>query len=398
MIGRHLAATLRDVSKKYPVMTVNGPRQSGKTTLVRATFPKHSYVSLELPDQRAYALEDPRGFLSQFDGPVILDEVQRAPELFSYIQVLSDEDPRPGHYVLTGSQNFLLVEKISQSLAGRAHLSYLLPLAQSEISGRKPIEPRNIGSSRPRTRPDDGDLCEVVWKGFYPRIHDQALPPQQWLANYFQTYLERDVRELTQVGDLESFGRFVRLCAGRCGQPLNLSSLANDCSISHDTARRWLSLLEASFAVFLLRPHHRNFNKRLIRSPKLYFVDTGLLCFLLRIRTAQELSTHSMRGNVFENFVIGELFKNFHNLGELPDIYFWRDHRGNEVDLIVDCGDTLIPVEIKSGQTVVADFFRALDYWRRLAGDTQQAAALVYGGDESQKRRESVVYSWRQWA
>jgi predicted AAA+ superfamily ATPase len=398
MIERHLAAVLRDVSKKYPVLTVTGPRQSGKTTLVRATFPKHAYVSLELPDQRAYALEDPRGFLAQFEGPVILDEVQRAPELLSYIQVLSDEDPRAGHYVLTGSQNFLLVERISQSLAGRAHLSHLLPLAKSELSGRKPIEPHSIGSSRPRTRPDDGDLCEVMWKGFYPRIHDQNLSPQQWLASYFQTYLERDVRELTQVGDLESFGRFVRLCAGRCGQLLNLSSLANDCSISHDTARRWLSLLEASFAVFLLRPHHRNFNKRLVKSPKLFFVDTGLLCFLLRIRTAQELRTHSMRGPVFENFVIGELLKNFHNRGELPDIYFWRDHRGNEVDLIVDCGDTLIPVEIKSGQTVVADFFRALDYWRHLAGESQQTAALVYGGDDSQKRRDIVVYSWRQWA
>jgi len=397
VISRHLGPILRRAARKYPVVSVTGPRQSGKTTLVQSTFPDHEYVSLELPDQRAFALEDPRGFLAQFERPVILDEVQRAPELFSYIQVLTDERRRPGGFVLTGSQNFLLVEKISQSLAGRASLSYLLPLAQTELSKRSPMDPTKIGATTPRTRPDSGSLLDLMLKGFYPRIHDLDIPAQDWLGNYFQTYLERDVRELSQVGDLESFGRFVQLCAGRTGQLLNLSSLADDCAISHDTARRWLSVLEQSFTVFLLRPHHRNFKKRLVKSPKLYFIDTGLLCYLLRIRTAQQLRTHGMRGYVFENFIITELVKNFRNRGELPDLYFWRDHRGNEIDLVVDDGDRLIPVETKSGETVVPDFFRGLEYWRRIAGETPQSA-LVYGGDESYQRRGTVVYSWRQWA
>ncbi len=397
MIQRHLGGVLKRAAKSYPVLTLTGPRQSGKTTLARATFPKHAYVSLELPDEREFAREDPRGFLAQHAGPVVLDEVQRAPDLFSYIQVLSDERPEPGRFVLSGSQNFLLLDRVSQSLAGRAALSYLLPLTQSELSRRSPFDPEGIGATRPRTKPTGGDLFEVMLRGGYPRIHDQNLDPQQWLAGYFQTYLERDVREVTQVGELETFGRFVRLCAGRAGQLLSLNSLANDCAISRDTARRWLSVLEASFAVFLLRPHFKNFNKRLVKSPKLYFIDTGLLCFLLRIRSAAELHTHSMRGAVFENFTIVELLKNYYNRGRLPDLYFWRDHRGNEIDLIVDCGEKLIPVEIKSGRTVVDDFFRGLRYWQRIAGKPSQSA-LVYGGDTSQVRHGTAVYSWRQWA
>lgn len=397
MIPRQLRGPLRAAATRYPILSVTGPRQSGKTTLVRATFAKHSYVSLELPDQRSFALEDPRGFLAQFKKRVILDEVQRAPELFSYLQSLVDDDPAPGRFVLTGSQNFLLAERISQTLAGRAYVSYLLPLAQTEISGRTPVRPDRIGRALPRTKPDQGELFEILLRGFFPRIHGARLPPQEWLAQYHQTYLERDVRELSQVGDLESFGRFVRLCAGRCSQLLNLAGLANDCGISHDTARRWLSVLEASFVVFLLRPHHRNFNKRLVKSPKLYFVDTGLLCFLLRIRSAEELSPHSMRGPVFENFVIAEVLKNYRNRGQLADLYFWRSHRGDEIDLLLDLGTLLLPIEIKSGQTVVPGFFGAIDYWRKIAGDAHPAA-LVYGGDESFKRRGTVVYSWRQWA
>lgn len=396
MIPRHLAPVLRRAASRYPVLSITGPRQSGKTVLVRSTFQHHRYVSLELPDQRLFALEDPKGFLNQFDRPVILDEVQRTPDLFSYLQVLVDEGAKPGSFVLTGSQNFLLSDQISQSLAGRTHICHLMPLAQTEISRRTPMTPEKIGSTTPRTKPDRNSLFDILFKGFYPRIHDKHLPPQEWLADYFQTYLERDVRELTQVGDLEIFGRFIRLCAGRSGQLLNLSALANDCGISHDTARRWLSVLEASFVVFLLRPHHRNFNKRLVKSPKLFFHDTGLLCFLLRIRSAEELRTHAMRGPLFENFVIAELVKNYRNRGLIPDLFFWRDHRGNEIDLLIDCGKILIPVEIKSGQTVVPDFFKGLEYWQRISGKTQQAA-IVHGGDDSYKRRSAIIYTWRQW-
>ena len=397
VISRQLSAPLRQAAGRYPVVSVTGPRQSGKTTLVRATFPRHRYISLELPDQRAFALEDPVGFLGQFSGDVILDEVQRAPDLFSYLQVSVDEDQRPGQFVLTGSQNFLLAKGISQSLAGRAYISYLLPLAQTEITSRKPIRPESVALRVPRSQPDVGSLFEIMFRGFFPRIHADELPPQEWLGNYYQTYLERDVRELSQVGNLETLGRFIRLCAGRCGQLLNLSSLGSDCGVSHDTARRWLSVLEASFVVVLLRPHHRNFNKRLVKSPKIYFVDTGLLCFLLRIRDPEELRTHSMRGPVFENFAIVELLKNYRNRGEQPELSFWRNHRGEEIDLLLDHGDRLTPVEIKSGQTVSRSFFKTIDYWRKISGETS-AAGLVYGGDDSYRRHGTVVYSWRQWA
>lgn len=388
---------LQKAAGRYPVVSITGPRQSGKTTLARAAFPRHRYLSLELPDQRSFALEDPVGFLEQFSGNVIFDEVQRAPDLFSYLQVSVDENPQPGRFVLTGSQNFLLAEGISQSLAGRAYISHLLPLAQTEISGRKPMRPERVAMRVPQSRPDGGNLFEILYRGFFPRIHADGLPPQEWLANYHQTYLERDVRELSQVGNLETFGRFVRLCAGRCGQLLNLSSLGNDCGISHDTARRWLSVLEASFVVVLLRPHHRNFNKRLVKSPKIYFVDTGLLCFLLRIRDPNALRTHSLRGSVFENFVIVEMLKNYRNRGQLPELSFWRNHRGDEIDLVFDHGEGLVPVEIKSGQTVASSFFSAINYWRRIADETS-ATGLVYGGDESYRRSGTVVYSWRQWA
>ena len=248
----------------------------------------------------------------------------------------------------------------------------------------------------PTSRPDGGSLFELLHRGFYPRIHDLGLDAQEWLAAYHQTYLERDVRALTQVGDLESFGRYVRLCAGRCGGLLNLASLASDAGISHDTARRWLSILEASFVVFLLRPHHRSFNKRLVKSPKLYFYDSGLLCFLLGIRAPDQLRTHPLRGAVFESHVIAEMVKNYRHRGRLPEVYFWRDHRGHEVDLVLDLGDELVAVEIKSGETVVSDSFRGLEQWRRIS-DHQGPSALIYGGDETFRRRGAVVYSWRQW-
>ena len=396
MLKRTLGKKLLEAVAKYPIVTVTGPRQSGKTTLVRSVFSSYKYISLELPDQRSFALEDPRGFLGQFDGPVILDEVQRAPDLFSYIQVIVDEyqDAR-GRFILTGSQNFLLLQSISQSLAGRCAVLHLLPFSLAELLKREPISVNTIGQSvlKKAVEPKKG-LNETLFTGFYPRIHDKNLTPNEWLANYYQTYLERDVRNILNIGDLETFSRFIRLCAGRSGQLISLSAVASDSGISHTTAKRWLSVLEASFIIALLRPHHENFGKRLIKSPKLYFLDSGLLCYLLQIQSPKELNHRAERGAIFESFVFSELYKNFANRGLQPSLYYWRDSAGHEVDMIVDLGIPRIPIEIKSGQTVVSDFFDILQYWRELWGKPDAPAALIYGGNDSFMRSKTAVYPW----
>ncbi|WP_428102465.1 ATP-binding protein [Candidatus Rariloculus sp.] len=386
--------TLLRASRQYPVVSVTGPRQSGKTTLLRHTFPRHAYVSLEAPDAREFAFTDPRGFLAQFGGPVILDEAQHVPDLFSYIQLIVDEHPEPGRFMLSGSHNFLLIRRIAQSLAGRVHISHLLPFSPAELHGLPLRTADDIADPAPDPLPDT--WTELAATGGYPPIHDRRLDPSEWLSLYFQTYLERDVRALSQVGDLEAFRRFVVLCAGRAGQLLNLSALGADCGVSHETARRWLSVLEASFIVFRLPPHHENFNKRLTKSPKLYFLDTGLLCYLLRVHTAGELATHAMRGAVFENFVITELRKSYHHAGREPRLSFWRDHRGNEVDLVVDLPRGAVPVEIKSGATIASDFFKGLGHWEKLA-ESFGGGILVYGGDDSHVRSVAAVRSWRHW-
>jgi len=395
VLERTLSTKLEEDARHYPVITITGPRQSGKTTLARAAFPDHDYASLEDPELRAFAQEDPRGFLGQFDAGVILDEIQHAPELFSYIQVLVDEDDRPGRFVLTGSQNFLLLSKIAQSLAGRCAVRHLLPFDLHELRESTPPLLEDLGRELPdaSSKPEVA-LLEQLFTGCYPRIRDRGLQPQDWLASYYQTYLERDVRSILNVGDLNTFRRFVGLCAGRNGQLLNLSSLGNDCGVNHSTARRWLSVLEASFLVRLLEPHHRNFNKRIIKSPKLYFLDTGLLCYLLRIRSPEELCQHSMRGAIFECHVVAELLKRALHRGREPDLYFWRDAAGHEVDVLLDLGATQVPVEIKSGETVNSDFFQGLDYWRLLAGDDDVPAVLVYGGERSYRRQGVGVYGW----
>ncbi len=395
MYKRVLEKELKRVARQYPVVTLTGPRQSGKTTLVRTSFRNHEYTSLEEPDVREFALEDPRGFLDQFSGPVVLDEVQRAPDLFSYIQTSVDEKDSPGQFILSGSQNFLLLESISQSLAGRTAILHLLPLSLGEIERRKSFPLAKMGRELPRgRRPSQRKVMETLFRGFYPRIHDKDLDPGRWYANYYRTYIERDVRDILNVGDLESFGRFVRLCAGRNGQLLNLTSLSNDCGITHTTAGRWLSVLEASFLITLLRPHYRNFGKRLIKSPKLYFLDTGLLCYLLRIRTPDDLRFHASRGAIFESYVHSELSKNFLNQGLESDLYFWQDSAGHEIDILVEQGDDLVPIEIKSGQTISSDYFKSIDLWRKLAGDAEHPAALVYAGDKTLRRKKVTVYSW----
>jgi hypothetical protein len=395
MIRRTLEPTLLKLAQQYPVVTLTGPRQSGKTTLVQAAFPGHEYASLEEPDVREYALTDPRGFLGQFTGSVILDEVQRAPDLFSYIQTLVDREDVPGRYVLSGSQNFLLLRSISQSLAGRSAILHLLPLALGELQGRDPFPLGKLGRELPKERQGSPDeLMETLLRGFYPRVHDKGLDPSTWYSGYFQTYVERDVREVLNVGDLEAFGRFVRLCAGRNGQLLNLTSLGSDCGITHSTAGRWLSILESSFLVRLLRPYHANFGKRLTKSPKLYFLDTGLLCYLLRIQSPDDLRHHASRGAIFESFVVAELLKAFLHQGREPDLYFWRDSAGHEIDVVLDLGREKIAVEVKSAQTVAQDFFAGLDFWRKLVGDAEAPAALIYGGDRSYLRQGFGVYGW----
>jgi len=397
MLSRMLGPRLQEAASRYPIVTLTGPRQSGKTTLVRALFPDHAYLSLEVPDVRRLALDDPRGFLGGLSRGAILDEVQRAPELFSYLQGLVDDDPRPGRFILTGSQNFLLMRSISQTLAGRASILHLLPFSLDELLGRPSLAIESLTGEVPaeRTIPDRS-LEETLFAGFYPAIHDRGIPPQDWLGNYHQTYLERDVRDLVNVGDLDAFDRFVSLCAGRTGQLLDRSSLASDCGISHTTASRWLSVLTASFLVVLLQPYHASFNKRLIKSPKLYFLDTGLLCRLLRIRSAEDLSTHAARGAVFESFVLSELWKRRVHAGLEPDLYFWRDSAGHEVDLIADAGPRPIAIEVKSGRTLSADQFRGLDYWAALPGQAEDGSVLAYAGDLAFQRHGARARPW--WA
>jgi len=396
MIPRTLGKRLKELAGPYPVVFLTGPRQSGKTTLARNTFPGFEYRSLENLQTREEAIEDPLGFLGLFEGGggVILDEVQRAPDLFSYLQGFVDED-RGGPFVLTGSQQFLLSEKISQSLAGRAAVLELMPFSMAELEGRKPRGPEEILRGRGKRKAQTGpELDEALFTGFFPRIHDKGLAPRTWLDGYVRTYVERDVRTVSGVGDLDAFSRFLGLCAGRAGALVNTSGLGSDAGVSHVTAKRWLSILRASYIVDFLVPHHRNFNKRLVRSPKLYFVDTGLLCYLLGIRSPADLRDHPLRGPIFENYVVAEFRKLFLHGGESPPLFFWRDSHGREVDLLIDLGKRRIPVEVKSGRTVASDFFRGLDFYTGLSGD--EGGMLVYGGDESYQRKNHAVRSWRE--
>ncbi len=380
MIQRDLSSKLKELYEQYPVVTVTGPRQSGKTTLVKAVFPDWTYVSLEEPDVREFALTDPRGFIAAYPKGAILDEVQRAPELFSYIQTHVDEIGKEGIYILTGSFNFGLMEGISQSLAGRVAILELLPFSFSELEQANRLP---------------GSIEELMFTGCYPRLYDRRLDPQQWYANYVTTYLERDVRQVKNVTDLSVFQRFLKMCAYRSGQILNLSSLGDDCGISHNTAKSWLSILEAGYIVYLLKPHYKNFNKRLIKSPKLYFYDTGLLSYLLGVFSPEVLTTHASRGHIFETWVVSELLKGRLHRGLRENIYFWRDNTGHEIDCIVDQGDVLLPIEIKSGKTVSQDFFKGLRFWAKISGTVGSNMYVVYAGSIDQARKEGQVICWQ---
>ena len=377
-----------------PVVTLTGPRQSGKTTLVQQVFPGHIYVSLERPDERGRAVEDPLGFLARFKKPVILDEVQRAPDLLSYVQVAVDEDPAPGRFILTGSQNILLMKGVSQTLAGRTAILHLLPLSVAELFGRAPLEPRSLDAPAGTSKRLNEELWRTLWNGFYPRIHYKNLRPDRWLADYHRTYVERDLRDVLRVLDLTAFERFMRLVAARTGQELNLSALASDAGITQPTAKHWLSALRIGFIVTLLPPHHANFRKRLRKTPRLHFLDTGLACYLLGIHDPETLERHPLRGAIFESFVVSELVKAFENSGREAPLFFWRDRTGHEVDILVDLGDQLLPVEVKSGLTVASDAVEGLRWWLDLPANPNRQGVLVHGGVDSYETKGITVLPW----
>lgn len=375
---------LERLAQRMPVVAVTGPRQSGKTTLCRAVFPHLAYVSLEPLDVREYAETDPRGFLGRYGGGAVLDEVQRAPSLFSYLQEAVDRDPTPGRFVLTGSQHFGLTDAISQSLAGRISLLHLLPLALDEV-GRFEGAPSG--------------LWETVWAGGYPRIHDRGLDAGEWLADYVATYVQRDVRQVLKVNDLDTFTTFLRLAAGRTAQELNLSSLGGDAGVTHNTARSWLSVLEASFVVFRLPAWHRNLRKRVVKAPKLHFVDTGLACHLLGIREPDQLMLHPLRGALFESWVAAEVLKARRNRGRPADLFHLRQDRGLELDLVAEAGQRAYGVEVKSGATLAADFFAGPEAFvqrvQEHAPHLEGIPRLVYGGERGETRLGIEAIPWR---
>lgn len=383
MIERRLGTKVQALARRFPVVTVTGPRQAGKTTLCRALFPRHRYVSLEAPDTCEYATEDPRGFLAEVAKGAVIDEVQRAPALLSYLQEEVDARPRPGRFVLTGSANLGLLAGVSQTLAGRTGILTLLPFSHDELRGF-PNAPR--------------DRESTLWSGAFPAVFDRRIPVSDWFSAYLATYVERDVRQVLNVSDLQAFQSFVRLCAGRAGQLVNLSSLGSDCGITHNTARSWLSVLEASYVVQRVTPWHANLGKRLIKTPKIYFVDTGLLCALLGIRAAGQLAEHPLRGAIFENWVVTEILKSRTHRALPPDIHFFRSRAGLEVDVLVDAGASLLAAEVKAGQTIATDFFGSLSELRSLVLAATPARRLrrrlVYGGETARRWSGVDVVPW----
>lgn len=377
---RRLTQIIEAQKTKFPVLAITGPRQSGKTTLLKNLFGNYRYVSLENPNTRAFASEDPVGFLNQYDKFVVLDEVQRVPVLFSYIQARVDESGLMGQYILSSSQNFHLLNNITQSLAGRVALFKLLPFDFYELKSEQLLE---------------ASYLEAALKGFYPAIYDRDIDPVIFYSNYLQTYIEKDVTELLNIKDLKLFRTFVGLCAGRAGQLLNYSALANECDISHNTAKSWLSLLESSYITFLLHPYHQNFNKRLIKTPKLYFYDTGLLNYLLGIRSTEELRESRSKGQIFENMVVAEYQKKNHHQYLHQDYFFWQDSNGNEVDLLQKNTKGYSVAEIKATETISSALFKEMDRFEQLVQPQWVSKRLIYGGNENEIRSHYEVISWK---
>ena len=378
-INRTITKFIKEQKTKFPILGITGPRQSGKTTLLKHLFKDYTYVSLENPDMRTFAVEDPNGFLKKYDNNVILDEVQRVPELFSYIQTVVDESQKMGQFILSGSQNFHLLNNITQTLAGRVALFKLLPLDFNELKNEHLLAP-----SYPQT-------CV---RGFYPALYDRDIDSIVFYSNYISTYLEKDVTELINIRDINSFRTFIALCAARVGQLLNLNALANDCNISQPTAKAWMSILESSYVVFLLQPYHENFNKRLVKTPKLYFYDTGLLCHLLNIRNAEDMEENRLKGNIFENMIIAEFQKkNFHQYLH-QNYYFWQDSNNHEIDLLIKTAKGFDIFEVKATQTIKPSLFKGMDYFQEIADNTAIKKTLIYGGTENQLRSKYKVLGW----
>lgn len=376
MIKRIIEDVLKNLANQYPVVTITGPRQSGKTTLIRNVFANKQYVNLESPDIRQFAVNDPKGFLAQYNN-AILDEIQRAPELLSYIQPIVDENKEQGQFIITGSQQFEVLNNISQSLAGRTALLKLLPFSISEIKNIVDVSLTN----------------KLIYTGFYPRIYDMNLDPHQAIGDYIVTYVERDIRQLISIKDLNLFEKFLKLCAGRIGQLLNFQGLANDVGVSHTTVKSWISILEASYIIFLLPPWYNNFSKRLVKSPKLYFYDVGLASYLLGIENEKQVFRDPLRGNLFENLVVAEVLKYRFNKGKKSNLYFYRDSTGLEIDLIYETGRNIYPIEIKSGATISEDFFKNLKKFIKFDGlDIPYGGAIFYGGNEIQERTDFKIY------
>ena len=381
MIPRMASDTLQRLAKGFPVIALTGPRQSGKTTLAKAVFGHEKpYVSLENPDEREFAEQDPLRFLQRFPGGAILDEVQRCPGLLSWLQGIVDERGRMGDFILTGSAQFEFVSSLTQSLAGRIGRVELLPLSAAELAAAALLP----------------DLDTLLWQGSYPALYDRDLRADDWFANYVNTYVERDVRQLLAVRDLTQFQRFLRMCAARSGQLLNLTALGADCGISAVTAREWLSVLEASYLVVTLQPNHRNFGKRMVKTPKLYFLDTGLMAWLLGIHSADALAIHAQRGHLFESFVVSEFIKQHYNAGRPAALYFWRDNVGHEIDLLYETPEGLQAVEIKSGATFVSDWLQGPEKWLSFAGNDALPPLLVFGGAGDWQRGQCKVVGWRE--
>jgi predicted AAA+ superfamily ATPase len=384
MIPRKLENKLRELAGYYPVVAVTGPRQSGKTTLCRNSYPDRAYVSLETLDTREFARSDPRGFLAEYADGAVIDEIQHVPELLNYLQSEVDARPDPGRFILTGSQHFGLSHSIAQSLAGRCGILVLLPPSLEELRAF-PKAPN--------------DLYSVLWQGAYPRIYDRNIPPHQWLADYTTTYIQRDVRQVVNIGDLQLFSGFLKLCAGRTAQEINLSALGSDTGISHNTVRAWLSVLETSYIIHRLPSWHTNIRKQVVKSPKLHFFDSGLACYLLGIREPEQLRHHPLRGAIFESWVVAEVYKSLVHNGVQPGLFHYRETRGLEIDLLIDRGDQFDAVEIKSAATAAAGFFKNLqrfsDRMKEAAPSRTIKSYVVYGGVGSQRRSNAQLLSWR---
>jgi len=377
MKDRLIEEKLKQLSKDFPVVTITGPRQSGKTTLCRKVFKDFDYITLESLDNRQEAIEDPRGFLDKFEGGVILDEIQRTPDLLSYIQEYVDSDKNK-KYILTGSQQLEVTNSVNQSLTGRTALLRLLPFSYSELYGENLPIP---------------SISKILYEGFYPRIHNENINPSDALSAYVSTYIERDVRSISNIRNMISFEKFINLCAANIGQIVDFSRFANDIGVNRETIKAWLSVLEASYICFLVQPHSRNYRKRLTKSPKLYFYDVGLASYLLSIRNESQLENHPLKGSLFENYVIADLLKQFWNNGDTRKLYFFRDSSGNELDILYECGSKVVITEIKSGKTLSKDQFKGIEFYKKIKPDDVLDSFLVFGGDKNDKKFGTSIKS-----